>query len=129
MKIQFVYKILPAFIFNLSDESMDGKTLFNLVFIKDDAPMEVLIHELVHVKQFYRTFGLFSLLYRFSSSKRFMYECEAYKAMIDYRCLTEEKHLSIIEEYAKLLHTQYNLKSLNLKFNDTLATLIYFNRK
>lgn len=48
---------------------------------KGDAAL--LAHELVHVRQWYRTFGLFPLLYLLSDSYRLRVEVEAYRVQID----------------------------------------------
>lgn len=41
-------------------------------------------HELVHVKQFYRTLGLHSIFYRIFKWYRLRTEIEAYKAQLEY---------------------------------------------
>lgn len=40
--------------------------------------MAVLEHELVHAKQFWRSLGLYALLYKLSKRHRLRYEVEAY---------------------------------------------------
>jgi hypothetical protein len=44
----------------------------------------LLEHEKTHVKQFWRSFGLYPFLYLFSKKKRLEYEVEAYKVQLLY---------------------------------------------
>lgn len=41
-------------------------------------------HEITHVKQWYRTFGLHSFLYKVSDTYRLKAEIEAYRSQLDY---------------------------------------------
>lgn len=57
-----------------------GATRLFVIWIKKSERdnTKLLNHELVHVKQFWRTLGLHGLLYRFSTTYQMNAECEAY---------------------------------------------------
>ena len=65
-------------------ERFAGLTIGFVVLIRpkyrDDSGL--LAHELVHVRQFWRSCGLSMLLYEISKSWRLRYEVEAYKAQM-----------------------------------------------
>ena len=75
MKFRTVFNFLPAFIFfpKIILTNVNGIVLGPFIFIKkeDKENIEILEHELVHVKQFYRTFGLFCIFYRYESALHF----------------------------------------------------------
>lgn len=68
---------------------------------KDDVGL--LAHESTHVKQFWRSFGLFGFLYGVSKKYRLKYEAEAYRVQLTY--CSEDK----INLFAKFLVDNYNL--------------------
>lgn len=59
-----------------------GPVIFIRPEYKDD--IGLLEHEKVHVKQWYRTLGLHSLLYLFSKDYKLKSEVEAYKKQLEY---------------------------------------------
>ena len=65
---------------------------------KDD--IGLLNHEKTHVRQFYRTFGLYGILNRFKKH-RLNFEIEAYKEQLKYG--------GTVEAYADYLVNNYNL--------------------
>jgi hypothetical protein len=75
----------------------------------------LLAHELVHVRQFWRTFGLFGIAYWLSKTKRLAYEVEAYREQLKYspgreqlfaRFLANNYDLDITEQQALAALTQ-----------------------
>jgi len=64
-------------------------------------------HELVHSKQFYRTFGLHALLYYFNKKYRLRAELEAYKRTIETMGYNKRSDVIWI---ANVLHKSYNIK-------------------
>lgn len=64
----------------------DGFNLGPIILIRPGFKNDrgLLEHELVHVRQFYRTFGLFGLLHLFSPKHRLEYELEAYCVSVRY---------------------------------------------
>ena len=84
--IKFVYKILPAFVIYTSDlpENKGGVANGFIVRIKPKYKLDngILQHELVHVKQWYRTFTFHSFLYLFNKKYRLSSEVEAYKEQL-----------------------------------------------
>lgn len=62
----------------------------------------LLEHEKIHVKQFWRTFGLTGLFYLFSKKYRLDCEIEAYKEQLKYSPGREEL-------YATFISTKYNI--------------------
>jgi len=86
MKFRAVYKILSAFIFYPEKLCVDSPniTIGPFVFIskKHNDKIELEEHGLVHVKQFYRTFGFVYILY-LSKNSRFKLDIEAYKRQLE----------------------------------------------
>ena len=92
-----------------------GFTILFVVLIRPEYINDIglLTHELVHVKQFWSTFGLMPILYLLSREYRLQYEVEAYRAQmacyIDDRSalfasfLTKNYRLKITQEQAKEL--------------------------
>ena len=84
--LKFVYGVLPAWIVQ-SDNMPDfavGNTVAMVIKMRADymASDAVVKHELVHVKQFYRTLGLHSILYGAVARYRLYSEAEAYAVQI-----------------------------------------------
>lgn len=96
MKIYWVYEHFPTFLFvtNLFVSPNAGATTIGpFVFIRPSKTFPTISkeraeglreHELVHVKQFYRTCGWNGIRYLFSKKWRFKYELEAYKEQLKY---------------------------------------------
>lgn len=82
--------------------NFDGYTVFFIIFVRANADQGLIAHEKVHVRQFWRTFGLFPILYCFTKY-RLKFEAEAYKASIEHGM---SKHKALM-----LLSTQYKLKT------------------
>jgi hypothetical protein len=85
-------------------DRFSGYTVGPIVLIRpakrDDVGL--LKHELVHVKQFWRSFGLFGIAYWLSKKKRFEYEVEAYREQLKYSPGREQR-------FAWFLANNYNL--------------------
>jgi len=95
MKIEFVYKILPVFIFTGNwfnrfkfYRNATGITIGNCIVIKPDVSafdyVLILRHEKVHTEQFYRYLGINGILYLFERF-RIKLEAEAYAVQYDSR--------------------------------------------
>jgi len=83
MTVKWVYKCLPAFVFEIDSEDDISMTFGNIIFLNKDDTAGVLEHELVHIRQNYRTLGFATLLYKFSQYFRLKYEVEAFKKQIE----------------------------------------------
>lgn len=123
MKIKAVYKVLPAFVFytdRFVKRRFDAMAFGPLVFIRpgfrDSKPL--LVHELVHVKQFYRYLGLNGLLYLFSKKMRLKFELEAYKEQL--KLVDEKKRQRKTERVALFISEKYNL---DISYEDVLNLL------
>ena len=82
-----------------------GITYGPLIFIRPRCQGDVglLEHEKVHVKQFWRTLGLFGIPYFFSAKARVKYEAEAYREQLKYSPGKEAL-------FASFLATKYGAK-------------------
>lgn len=82
-----------------------GRTIGPIVLIRPEYKSDtgLLEHEKVHVRQFWRTLGLFGIPYLLSKKYRLKYELEAYKEQLKYYT-TDKKAL-----FASHLATKYNL--------------------
>lgn len=113
MKIYWLYKIFPAFVFaaDWAVSANAGATTYGpFVFIRPSRTFPGISkeeaeglreHELTHCKQFYRTFGLNLILYEFSKWK-LKYEVEAYKVQLKY--VPQD-----IDSFAFFISTRYRL--------------------
>jgi len=72
---------------------------------KDD--LGLVQHEQVHVDQFFRTFGLHALLYRFNKAYRLKAEIEAYKVQL--QCYPIDECEQRLDDYATFLAEHYGL--------------------
>jgi len=125
MKVYWVYEHFPAFLFvtNVFVSANAGATTFGpLVFIRPSKTFPTISkeraeglreHELVHVKQFYRTCGFNGILYLFSKKWRMKYEIEAYREQLKY--VPES-----LDTFATYLVVRYRL---NVTF-DEMRTLL-----
>ena len=79
-------------------------TLATIILIRPQFKNDVGVveHEKVHVKQFWRYWGLFPFLYLFSKTYRLKFEVEAFKKQLEF-------NPSAIGLYAKGLSENYNL--------------------
>ncbi len=121
--IRFVYKIIPVPVIYkdwLVKDGMAGRSYnFFVAIRKDQKGNEALLqHELVHIKQFYRTLGLHSIMYHSSRDYRLKCEIEAYKATIKAKGYTSKSQsLWIVESL-------YNDYDLNVS-KDRIIELLY----
>jgi hypothetical protein len=108
MVLKFVYGGLPAFILrnNLVPKGFNGITLGFVVNLRPHVydsveywAQALVEHELVHVRQFYRSLGLFPFLYLLHPASRMKYECEAYSVQI--RMLGDDAMRSAIGRLAE----------------------------
>lgn len=84
---------------------MAAKAVGPIIFIRPSKKGNVglLEHEKVHVRQFWRTLGLFGIPYYFSAKARIRYEVEAYREQLKYAPGKEAA-------FANSLATKYNAK-------------------
>ena len=110
--VKFVYGIFPAIISYPDSGIKEGSAgTTSGIFIKirpnykDDKGL--LEHELVHVKQWYRTFTLHSILYKYSSKYRLNSEIEAYKVQL--KVNKDEGKQDYADFYSKRITEMYDL--------------------
>ena len=86
-----------------------GLAIGPLVFIRPRAKEDegLLQHELVHVRQFWRTFGFHLIMYPLSKKYRLKSEVEAYCASLKY---SQHSLDYFIEYFAEVIATKYRLK-------------------
>jgi hypothetical protein len=111
MKLMFVYKLLPAFVFFTDNipEGFGGMANGPVVRIRkkyENTDEGILQHELTHVKQWYRTLGTLGLWYTFIESYRLKSEVECYKVQASYY------NYDAIPWMADAIYTKYNIKSV-----------------
>lgn len=115
MKLKFVYRFLPVFIFYVKmerTETFDATTFFNLIFIrkKYNENVPLLEHEIQHVRQFYRTCGLHFFLYMLDDEYRLYSEIEAIKVQLKY--MTGTYNITVIANY---IFENYGIKNIITK--------------
>lgn len=109
--IKFVYGILPVFVTHTNSMSRPQSTAgyakgFCIkIRTKYSFDIGLLHHELTHVKQWYRTLSLHSLLYLFSKWYRKVSETEAYRVQLKYSKDREKA----IERFANAMVDKYKL--------------------
>jgi len=109
MKLQFVYGVLPAYVFytdHIADVNAGCANGF-VVRIRPHCRADegLLKHELTHVRQWYRTLGLHSLLYLISPKYRLSAEVEAYRE----QALYAADRLDAVNRFAGAIATKYDL--------------------
>lgn len=80
MRIMFVYFVFPVFVFYVKKlRKFAGRSCGPIIVIRKSHKEDkgLLVHELTHSRQLYRSFGLWWALYLFKK-KRHAYEVEAY---------------------------------------------------
>ena len=81
-KIHYIWKYLPVPVFYTKNKmgKFIGKAygIFAIIWIKHKDDVKLHKHELIHIKQFYRTFGLHAILYNVSKKYKLKCEREAY---------------------------------------------------
>jgi hypothetical protein len=94
-----------------------GLTIGPIMFIRPRAREDegLLQHELVHVRQFWRTFGFHLIMYPLSKKYRLKSEVEAYCASLkyprpDYIDYLQHYPDHFIEYFAEVIATKYRLK-------------------
>jgi len=114
---RLVYKILPAFVFQVETDTGISMAIGNIVVIDREASEGVIAHELIHVKQNYRTLFTAIILYKLSQRYRLMYEVEAFKKQIEVDQLSDLHIMNI----AEVLAEDYKIKYVSVA--DIYATL------
>lgn len=89
---------------NLVPSSHAAITLGPFILIKPEyrGDLGLLEHEKVHVKQFYKYFPVFPLMYLVSKKFRLKVELEAYKKQLEYSPNSKDR-------FAEFLATKYSL--------------------
>ncbi len=82
----------------------DGFAPGPLILVRPGTSHGLIEHEKVHVRQFWRTFGLMAVLYLLSRRWRLRYEVEAYREQLRY-CPLGAAH-----GFARTLACQYRLR-------------------
>lgn len=111
MKVKFVYRILPAFIFYTNRFVRKGGLAFGpFIFIRPKYRNDggLLEHELTHVKQFYRSLGFFLLGYYLSWKCRLKAEIEAYAVQLKFPPASENPEI-YRKLYARFIATTYKI--------------------
>ena len=103
-ELRWIYKIIPVPVFyrRIVRPGIGGVTRFFFIVIQPDLRNKgkILEHELIHCKQFYRTFGLSILLKNLSHKYRYISELEAYGEQVRLGGLTaKEAAESIVSLY------------------------------
>ena len=114
MSYIFVFGFCPVKLEYVPDDDPDmgwaaGKSWGPVIKIKESFKDDkgLLEHEIVHSKQFYRTCGLWSIFYRFSSSWRYDSEVEAYAVQITH---APEKDVErLLDLFATFVVERYDL--------------------
>jgi len=123
MKIKFVYGIFPALVLNIPWLKEWGFSLAFIVLmptkLSEKEYDRLLKHELTHVKQFYRTFGLSEILYLVSRNYRWHAEIEAYATGVS--VLDENIMLAQIKHKTKTITEHYRT---NKTLSQTRAALL-----
>jgi hypothetical protein len=105
--IKFIKGIFPAIVSYSTNlkSGFAGQTSGFVVTIRPECKSDegLLQHELVHVWQFYRTFGIHSILYKFIEKYRLSCEIEAYKKQLKYSP-------DYLLYYAERVATMYDIK-------------------
>jgi hypothetical protein len=121
--MQFVYKILPYWV-TYTEEGlatwMGGRTSFLSIKInphyRDDTSL--LLHEVEHIKQTYRTCFLHDILYGISNKYKLYSECQAYiAAQITLGTMT-------IEQVVDSLYSNYNLGMTKEYISEYLTNMV-----
>jgi len=93
----------------IPDNDLSACTRGFFIFIRPEFKNNIglLEHEKYHRKQFIKTFGLSSILYKFSKSYRLKSEIKAYKVQLSYN--KPEEIEAKRKLYAKYISEDYNL--------------------
>ncbi|WP_439684788.1 DUF4157 domain-containing protein [Cupriavidus oxalaticus] len=88
----------------LIPRGFDGFTPGPLILLRPGASDALIEHEKVHVRQFWRSWGLMGVLYLASRRWRLRYEVEAYREQLRH-CHPDSAHA-----FARVLAQKYRLK-------------------
>jgi hypothetical protein len=100
-------------------EGLDGCARGPFIFIRPEFRDNygLIEHEKVHVKQFWRTFGLHGLFLFFSKKYKLKSEIEAYHRQMD---VLNDHSDGIYNRITKILHDEYDL---GLTFDEIMTEL------
>ena len=107
--IKFVYAIFPVLVRYVAEiKDHAGFSYGPYIKIKDSYKNDIglLNHELTHSRQFYRTIGLWWILYRFAGF-RYGYEVEAYRVQLSY--VADDMREQAIERFVGFIANKYSL--------------------
>jgi hypothetical protein len=128
MKLKLVYGCLPVIILftklvpnRLKALNLGFIVIFSPEYAHDSARIE---HELTHVKQWYRSCGLFWLLYLLPVS-RLKYECEAHAKEIKARYPTEYSSRDVYLSYVKNIGNNYALQYKSIIVERCLRSYLF----
>jgi hypothetical protein len=112
MEIRWIFGLIPVPIFYTKALTMSYSAfcwcLFIVIRPEKRGKCNLLEHELVHCKQFYRSIGVYPLMYLISRRYRYKSEIEAYKEQIRLGGVT-------IEEAANWIIRNYGITGLSIE--------------
>lgn len=121
--MQFVYKILPYWV-TYTEDGLDawegGRTTRLSIKINPRyrGDLSLLLHEVEHIKQTYRTCFLHSVLYGISNKYKLYVECQAYvAAQVALGTMT-------IEQVVDSLYHNYNLGMTREYLSDYVTNMV-----
>lgn len=101
--------VFPAIVFYVEDvgDGFAGKANAFIVRIKERYKDDkgLLVHEVVHVKQWFMTLGLHSILYKFFKGYRYLAEIKAYRKQLVYA----DNVSASARHFASFLSKKYDL--------------------
>jgi hypothetical protein len=111
MKVRFIWNLIPILIFitNFMPKRFGGYTVGPFILIRPEYKNDegLIQHELVHVKQFIRSFGIVPLLSTFNKQRRLNSECECYAKQLQY---VDKKNYSVVRaRFVNFMYTKYQL--------------------
>jgi len=117
--IKLVYGILPAFITHVESAKKSGsaKGPFIKIRTKHSFDIGLLYHELTHVKQWYRTLSIHSLLCLCSKWYRKVSETEAYRVQL--KLVKNREHS--LERFVQAMVNNYKLDITEKEARDLLT--------
>jgi len=106
-----IYKVFRWKTIPWLPKQYNGITIGCFVFVRTNVTLDVIPHELVHVRQFWRN-PLMPLLYLLSKRKRYLYEVEAYRESIKHGRNPMNCAYSLVNSYKLNVTAEQALKDL-----------------
>lgn len=135
---RFVYRFIPVPVIfkpNRKSEKILGRSLSIIIVIyanNKDYREDIVLHELTHVKQFYRTGGLHFFLYKLSDRYRIRSEIEAYLNQFLYNYNSHIEFIfDLMQEDSEMRFILLNILSDHRNYNfyiDSRTILSYIDK-